>query len=59
MKSVATFGFIIRLLVLGTMVAAATGCASLTDEDPNMTPVPHSQPASWEGQVPGFNNMGR
>ncbi len=39
------------LLAVGPLLLF-TGC----EKDPNATPVPWSQPAEWEGQVPG---MGR
>ncbi|MDP0501422.1 MAG: hypothetical protein Q7P63_15115 [Verrucomicrobiota bacterium JB022] len=58
MNLISTFWFCFRLLALGILSWAATGCGSLTGEDPNMSPVPHAQPANWEGQVPGFNGMG-
>ncbi len=39
----------ISLLVIGPLLLFS-GC----ETDPNSTPVPWSQPADWEGQVPGL-----
>ncbi len=51
-------------LILGTALLlgsgfALSGCRTIADEDPDKQEIPWSQPAPWEGTVPGMPGHGR
>ncbi|MCC5806145.1 MAG: hypothetical protein JJU00_07430 [Opitutales bacterium] len=45
-------------LLLGAGLALS-GCRTIADEDPDKQEIPWSQPAPWEGTVPGMPGHGR
>lgn len=53
-----TFGILASALLLGSGLFLS-GCRTLAEEDPDKQEIPWSQPAPWEGTVPGMPGHGR